>query len=410
MMVNSKEYFLYLESFVFLFFKGNRGLLYDSSRGKSYRFDVGGELQNVITGLSQLENMYVVRVADEILSDKYVQAFIDMIRKFYLGDVISTSICPVKPVLFPPVLDFQESKLKEENSTGNKILKNLNDLSIYLTGRCENDKCSQKCSLFCRQLLFCKKSDDNEYVDINVLKRYLDCLPNADFRIHLIGGDLETYPYWNEVLDFFSTYGLVDYVVHYTSYMQNIDKLGQLRCKILVDYPISKDSLNSVYAFIQEHDCEVDFLFLVKDVDTFQDAVSYQEKYPALKINIKPVYDNNWSFFNENVCFSLEDLHTVVLSKKEIFANQTVNTECFGKLVIDSSGRIYTNLNEMPIGEISSENLKESILKALKPDSSWFRIRNMKPCADCVYQWICPSPSNYEYVIGKSDLCHLKEE
>lgn len=27
---------------------------------------------------------------------------------------------------------------------------------------------------------------------------------------------------------------------------------------------------------------------------------------------------------------------------------------------------------------------------------------------DCIYQWLCPSPSNYELVIGQPNLCHIK--
>lgn len=39
---------------------------------------------------------------------------------------------------------------------------------------------------------------------------------------------------------------------------------------------------------------------------------------------------------------------------------------------------------------------------------SWLRIRNQEPCCSCIYQWFCPSPSNYELAIGRSNLCHIK--
>jgi hypothetical protein len=36
-------------------------------------------------------------------------------------------------------------------------------------------------------------------------------------------------------------------------------------------------------------------------------------------------------------------------------------------------------------------------------------IRNQTPCDDCVYQWLCPSPSDYEIAISRPNLCHVKQ-
>ena len=49
------------------------------------------------------------------------------------------------------------------------------------------------------------------------------------------------------------------------------------------------------------------------------------------------------------------------------------------------------------------------IHKELTKGHSWFQIRDQAPCTDCVYQWLCPAPSNYETVIGKPNLCHVKQ-
>lgn len=49
------------------------------------------------------------------------------------------------------------------------------------------------------------------------------------------------------------------------------------------------------------------------------------------------------------------------------------------------------------------------ICEELVQNTAWRNIRDVKPCSDCLYQFICPSPSNYELVIGKSDLCSAFE-
>lgn len=39
---------------------------------------------------------------------------------------------------------------------------------------------------------------------------------------------------------------------------------------------------------------------------------------------------------------------------------------------------------------------------------AYFLKRVQNPCNACIYQWLCPSPSNYELAIGKPNLCHVK--
>jgi len=47
-------------------------------------------------------------------------------------------------------------------------------------------------------------------------------------------------------------------------------------------------------------------------------------------------------------------------------------------------------------------------VKEMLDNTAWRKIRNDYPCCDCIYQWLCPSPSNYELAIGKPNLCHVK--
>lgn len=64
-------------------------------------------------------------------------------------------------------------------------------------------------------------------------------------------------------------------------------------------------------------------------------------------------------------------------------------------------------LNESPLGTID-ETPHGIVYHELTTGNSWLRIRNQPPCSNCIFQWLCPSPSNYESVIGKPNLCHVK--
>jgi pseudo-rSAM protein len=119
-----------------------------------------------------------------------------------------------------------------------------------------------------------------------------------------------------------------------------------------------------------------------------------------------PIYNNNISFFESEVFIDKDDIDTMQLNKKEIFIRQTLNTFDFGRLNIMPNGFVYANVNNPSLGKID-DSPYSIVYKEFTEGKSWFNIRDKKPCTDCLYQWLCPSPSNYEIAIGKSNLCHL---
>ena len=94
------------------------------------------------------------------------------------------------------------------------------------------------------------------------------------------------------------------------------------------------------------------------------------------------------------------------MSKRDIFIRQTLNISYFGKLYIEPDGKVYANLDNAPLGMID-DSPHDLVYKELTEGHSWLHIRDQEPCRECVYQWLCPSPSNYERVIGKPDLCKM---
>lgn len=93
---------------------------------------------------------------------------------------------------------------------------------------------------------------------------------------------------------------------------------------------------------------------------------------------------------------------------RDIFTHHAINSLYFGKLSIASDGSVYSNMLSPSLGNISSHNIVEIICEEIKNKYSWFNVRNRKPCNNCVFQWLCPPPSDYEIQIGKSNLCHVK--
>ncbi len=85
-----------------------------------------------------------------------------------------------------------------------------------------------------------------------------------------------------------------------------------------------------------------------------------------------------------------------------------MNTHFFGILTVSANGEVYSNVNNIALGNIADSNLLDLIGKEMTENLSWRKIRDKQPCCDCLYQYLCPSPSNYEIVMNKQNLCHIK--
>jgi pseudo-rSAM protein len=108
------------------------------------------------------------------------------------------------------------------------------------------------------------------------------------------------------------------------------------------------------------------------------------------------------------VLLEKKDILDKEITMQTIFRNQTLNSMTFGSLSITSNGNVYSNLNKPKLGNIKEAGLDYFIHREYKNGESWFNIRKEEPCLNCHYQWLCPSPSNYELAIGKPNLCHVK--
>ena len=128
------------------------------------------------------------------------------------------------------------------------------------------------------------------------------------------------------------------------------------------------------------------------------------------RTKILPFYNGeNLDFFAENVFMELDDIIENPIDRKNIFRHQTLNDNFFGKLFIMPSGDVYSNLLMPPIGNLSTCTIKELVYKELDEGNVWLKTRNtVSPCKNCLNKDLCPSISNYEFVIGKYNLCHVK--
>jgi pseudo-rSAM protein len=291
---------------------------------------------------------------------------------------------------------------QHQQGSGGKIMLNLHELTFYInkTETGNND--------YFKQTNFPLK--DCLELDIQNIVSVVQNSQNLFLSNINLVGNIFTYTHFNSLIDFISysefNFTIIVTIEDMKAHIKDLKKINwpeNVRFNVLITSILEHQlvSLSKIKACI----------FVTLLVCTEKEYNKYLDEF----VNI-PVYEDahiiplfigcNEDFFKEVVYTNIEDIDEIILQKREIFMHQTLNASDFGKLTIFPDGFIYGNVNMEPLGTVK-EYIYSLVYKEFTEGGSWFRIRNMEPCLSCIYQWLCPSPSNYELVIGKPNLCKI---
>ena len=383
-MKNVSDYWFTIEPYVFVDIKSKHVLLYNTLDGVTIE-STNEKIVELLQETLQEENCGVALLTHERYRQEEICCFVDELREKFMGDVINVSLSDGKPVQILPFYNYsKEQELYKKNnfSSYKNILEKLFEISLYIDAT----------------------------TNITKLIHFLITLPkNLTFNIV---GNMEEVPNYSE---------LFSYLDHCSSpknllcSYKNIIPLQPIFAhnfsyQISVSFPINVERWNHAMKVLLSQALPVEFVFEVSSEEDVQLSEQLIEQHQIDKYRLKPKYTgNNIRFFENEVFLSKEDILSTPMTMKDFFARQAMNLYDFGKITILPNGDVYANLNHPSLGNIYVNNIHEILHKEVEEGKSWFRVRNHPPCTDCVYQWICPSPSNYEIAIGRSNLCHVKE-
>ena len=306
-----------------------------------------------------------------------------------------------------PVLNIQRDveKLKKDpdRSLGENIIYYLTELTIFV-----NSQCSLQCD-FCRkatrQFPCCTSRNDDSSLSIAILQsiaKQIQIIPGI--TLNIFGGNIFQYPELQQLPNLFPEKN-IRYWFHYSNYQNTtIESIAQFN--ILIDFPVKRANLFSCIDQLPKEKTKLHFI--VSSVEDVESAQSIINERSIEKIELHPLYsEDSKLFFEENVFLNQDDITSETISQRKIFCNQTLNANFFGKLTILPNGDVCANPNSEKLGSMQEDTILKLIYKELDTNTAWRKIRTEKPCNKCLYQYLCPPPSNYEYVIGRPNLCHL---
>lgn len=310
--------------------------------------------------------------------------FINKLKEYYMGDIIDISLSNKKPIQNTPYFNFIDKDL-------NVYKKN----SFNLEGDIDGSLC--KIDIYI-----------NEYTDVYKLMFFLKTM-KKDICVDIIG-DMDSV---NNIYDFIcflqekteNIYNVINYKL-----LKNVIE-NNISYKLEVDFPLDINIFNDIIKNLKNQSVDIEYIFDITSEYEYYYIFDIMNKYDIKnKYIIRPKYNgNNLYFFENYVYFEKEDILKNPLSIKDIFIHQSINVFDFGKISILPNGDVYSNINYPVLGNIYKQTIDDIIRKEIKDGHSWFRIRSEAPCINCAYQWLCPSPSDYEISIGKPNLCHINK-
>jgi pseudo-rSAM protein len=392
-----KKYWLTLSSSVFIWKKGRSCYLYDSTSYNGKLFPVlDDKLESLIDKLLNVDNLYCIDIFHADMVSEALKSFLNDIISLGMGQLIEQNGTEKRrPIQFPPILNLQSdvdrlrSGKLSDLTIGEHVLTNLHE--VYITF---------------------SEPVSGEYMDR--LNHFIDSLTGYLVNSIFISG---FYPELYEYEKFWTQLEIPNITITFILPLEENTKrlipfftnlnLSNIRLKILVSSGNKNDSA-LIKEIIGELSIPIEWNFLVSNESDCEIAGNIVENLELDNYNIKPFLDGkNITFFEEYVFMGENDIQNSKLSKRSIFAHQALNTNDFGKLTISPEGKVYANTHFESLGTID-DDIRLLIYKEMNGGTSWRRIRDTKPCDNCVYQWLCPSPSNYELTIGKPNLCHVK--
>lgn len=389
-----KKYWLTLFSSVFIWKKHKECYVYNSDNFKGKLFSIdNSELELFIDKLIDFDNLYCISMTHSDLENEVIYSFVIDLISMEMAKITNQENLQIKPIQLPPFLNLQSDieRLRGGEITdltiGEDVLSNLYLIQIEL---------SEKADIhFMNGLGVVLDSLERSFVNKMVISGYKPLLNQFDY-------------FWKCVRNF---HGIKTFVFILSESSKDlIDSLNlligsDLQIKLIVYPGYTVEGLNDIREKIDSLSIPVFYEFYVFEEQDCIDIEEITDRLDSDAVCITPcVNSTNLEFFEKYVYIDEEAIQNSCQTKKNVFAHQALNTKDFGKLIFALNGKVYANIHHQPLGTLY-DDIKWLVYKEMNEGKSWHRIRNMKPCSDCVYQWLCPSPSDYELEIGKPNLC-----
>lgn len=394
-----------LEPDTFLWKKGDQGLFYNSASHQSYLFTATNLISLCCDKILDINNLYSIAVPSDDLEDEALSGWIHEVVSRKLGVLMERLEEDPYIISFPPLLNLQSDvdriEAEEGRNIGEFAAQNWNEFSIYLGGESE-------CPDLHKQVPY--PVNDSGVLNFYDLQAFFASADNSYLNTINVIGDIFSYPYRQELMDL-----LYSIPVKKNFYMtascvcwslEQIEQFDFPDYQLFVFYEAGEE-VETIYSTFTEKSILFRWVYLISSEKQYEELAWLEDRYGKESIEVHPIYSgDNLKFFEDNVYMEQEEILHSFYDKKDIFAHQVMNTNFWGRLAVLPGGDVYSNLHQPPIGTLK-DSVYELVVNEMQSHRSWRWTRDeISPCKDCLFRYLCPSPSKYELAIGKTNLCY----
>lgn len=376
---------------VFIWTEDSNGIIYDSKVCHGFLFHKTTALSSLIEELQEPNNLYSVQLSNLDIPD--VKRFLDRIvaegyAKFI--DDQDSNILSMKPILRIQDNVNYYRWLHKQGIDG-EVINNIRKIIINIGEEIG-------CDLFASQVPYPVYSSNLNLCTQKLLK-FIKASNKSLFlsEINIIGNPI----------------GQLD-----IKFLKEIKNVAPIKFSVLGEN-INQDSINKLFDLgkvevvtrvstissriinLINNNPELDLCFLVEENDDILTLESLPINDTSFeKIYILPLYNtHNLEFLSGALSITENELLNNGPDKRNIFIHQSINLFDFGKIYIMPDGTIRTNMCSKSIGSLD-DTPYSIVYTEFDNGKSWLKTRNSQPCKYCVFKSLCPSPSNYETIVG----------
>ncbi|MDR1223231.1 MAG: TIGR04150 pseudo-rSAM protein [Tannerella sp.] len=400
-----KKHWFTLHGDTFLWLKDNTGLVYNAENKTKLLFYLSDKIEKICHQLLKIDNLYTAELTDEAINDDEINQWINSLINIQAGYLSLNVVFDKRPISLNPILKVQDNKnyYEEQHKLGfkGKILQNLHELTFYINGSEHGN------NEYFKQTIFLVKSC--QVLNSSKIRSFIKNSRNPFLSNINLVGNLFSYSGFERLINDISDFSVQSTIhIMIKDFLNNAQKIKDIKWPVHTQFNVLVDTVFDI-SYLQDISFPFSFTIFVFSEDDFMQFSSMFEAFSAgQNIRFIPLYNKeNLPFFESNIFIEKDELDKIDLSKNEIFMRQAFNIEDFGKLTVMLDGNVYANVNALLLGTID-DSPYSIVYKEFTKGQSWFKLRDQAPCDNCIYQWLCPSPSNYEIVFDRPNLCHVK--
>jgi len=403
-----------MKSSVFIWEDDKSILFYNSDNYERILQERHVSIKAIVDNLIDPSNFYSVLFSDADMMDTVFEKFINSILELEFGYICQFDENREKPIIVPPHYIFPRSFNKRKNNgldySDLNIINNLHSVVIQITGRCSLS--CLHCKYFHKQMNHCSKSENE--LSLEAIQTIIHKIKLTNIRkIDIIGGNIFEHSYFYPIMEMFGNlpqtkiyHSNFKFVNAQTARFLLKDDSNALLKIVAEPLEIWLEELYLLIEELQEFERHLIWVFVLTSEVTLKNFELLVNKYKISHYEYHVLYNGeNMNFLNDRRFLNEGEIWQLKLGIKNIFANQILNRNYFGKLTILADGQIYEDENTAPVGTIS-DNLENILYSLMSNDRAWFHTRlHNGTCSNCIYKFLCPPPSRLEKLLQREMIC-----